>query len=269
MIDGRIAERRREVRQERQRRRRRRTLLVLLTLAIVAALIVIERSTLVALDEVRVVGAERLTEEEVRASAGLELGTSTLRLRLGEAEERVAALPLVAAVEAQRRDPLTVEIAIQERVPALAVVGGGTAVLVDREGMVMVEEELSGLPVVELSGTPPTPGERVAAHPALANAHAAWRGLSGPLRAQVVRYVADAEDQLTLQLERGIEVRFGRAERVDEKVRALGRILEDVGATPIHAIDVRAPRAPVVVPLDAAPDDEGTPGEQGAEAPPG
>jgi hypothetical protein len=42
-------------------------------------------------------------------------------------------------------------------------------------------------------------------------------------------------------------VRFGRAERVDEKVRALGAILGDVGDSPVTVIDVRAPSAPVVI----------------------
>ena len=250
MIDGRIAERRREVRQERQRRRRRRTLFALLVVATLAALVAIERSALVALDEVRVVGTERLTEDEVREAAGLELGTSTLRLRLPTAEAQVAELPLVASADAQRVDPLTVEIEVRERQPSLIAVGDATSVLIDREGIVLIEEELDGLPVIELSTSPPPPGSDVQEDEALANAHAVWQGLSGPLRAEVVRYVAPDVEGLVLMLDRGIEVRFGSAERIDEKVRALGAILEDVGETPIAAIDVRAPRAPVVVPPD-------------------
>lgn len=250
MIDGRIAERRREVRQERQRRRRRRTLFAVLFLAILAALIVIERSPLVALEEVRVAGTERLTDAEVREAAGLELGTSTLRLRLSSAEEQVTDLPLVASADAQRVDPLTVQIEVQERRPSLVAVGDGTSMLVDREGVVLVEEQVDGLPVIELSTAPPEPGANVREDDALANAHAVWRGLSGPLRAEVVRYLAPDVEGLVLVLDQGIEVRFGSAERIDEKVRALGAILVDVGDTPIAAIDVRAPRAPVVVPPD-------------------
>lgn len=248
MIDGRIAERRREVRRERQRQRRRRTLFVVLLLAILAALFAIERSALVALDEVRVVGTERLTADQVREAAGLELGTSTLRLRLSNVEQQVTDLPLVAVADAQRLDPLTVQIEVQERQPSLVAVGDGTSVLVDREGVVLIEEQLDGLPVVELSAAPPQPGNDVGDDAALENAHAVWRGLSGPLRAEVVRFLAPDVEGLVLVLDRGIEVRFGSAERIDEKVRALGAILVDVGHTPIAAIDVRAPRAPVVVP---------------------
>ncbi len=249
MIDGRIAERRQAVRQERQRRRRRRTLTVVLVLVVLALLAVIERSPLVALDEVRIRGVERLTEDEVRDAAALELGTSTLRLGLRRVEQRVETLPLVGEVSASRLDPLTVEIAVEERQPVLAATGGGRSVLIDREGVVLIEEAGGDLPEIALAERPPSPGAQVTDQADLANAFAVWRGLSGPLRAEVTRYVARGSDDLTLELRRGIDVRFGRAERVDEKVRALGRVLEDVGTTPIEAVDVRAPRAPVVIPL--------------------
>lgn len=248
VIDDRIAERRREVRQERQRRRRRRTLILAAVLALVAVFVVIERGPLVALDEVRVTGHDRLSEEEIRAAAGLELGTSTLRLRLRQVAARVEGLPLVATAEATRVDPLTVAIRVEERRPVLGATGDDRQVLVDREGIVLVEEDLPGLPRIALTGPPPEPGRTVQDDPALANAFAVWRGLSGPLRAEVIRYEAASDRDLVLVLERGIDVRFGRAERVDEKVRALGRVLEDVGTEPIAAIDVRAPRAPVVIP---------------------
>jgi cell division protein FtsQ len=247
MIDNRIAERRREVRQERQRRRRRRTFVVALVLIVIAGLVVIERSQLVALDEVRVTGTDRLSEDEVLDAAALELGTSTLRLRLGAVAERVTRLPLVAEAHVRRADPLTVEIEVEERVPALMAVGDGTAVLIDREGIVLIEETLETVPEIVLRDPPPQPGAQVDEDAALANAFRVWRGLSGPLRAETTRYVADSGTELTLELAQGVEVRFGRAERIDEKVRALGRILEDVGDTPIEAIDVRAPRAPVVI----------------------
>jgi hypothetical protein len=64
----------------------------------------------------------------------------------------------------------------------------------------------------------------------------------------VVRYDAAGVDDLVLRLESGIAVRFGRAHRIDEKVRALGVILEDIDDAEISEIDVRAPSSPVVVP---------------------
>jgi cell division protein FtsQ len=247
MIDERIAERRRQVRGERRRGRLRRTVTVIVVLLLAVAVVLVERSALVGLEEVEVVGTARLDPDTVLDAADLTLGTSTLRLRLGAVEERVEALPLVRDASARRLDPLTVRIAVRERQPVLNVVAGRQAVLVDRDGIVLAEGQVDGLPVIRLQDAPPAPGEEVTATPALANAHATWRSLSGPLRAEVERYEADGPDELSLVLRSGVEVRFGRADRVDEKVRALGAVLDDVGVADVAIIDVRAPGAPVVV----------------------
>ncbi len=246
VIDGRIAERRAEVRDERRRRRLRRTLAILVVVGVIAVLAVVERSALVGLEEVRVTGVQRLDAGEVRDAADLELGTSTLRLGLADAADRVTEIPLVRRVEARRLDPLTVEIAVEERRPALVAVGGGEQRLVDREGVVILEGGRDELVPIHLGDPPPPPGGVVGDDPALANAHAVWRGLSGPLRARVQRLDADGPDELWLHLDSEVQVRFGRAERIDEKVRALGAVLGDVGETPVEVIDVRAPSTPVV-----------------------
>ncbi len=254
MIDEKIAERRASVRDDRRRSRLRRTITLGVVLVLIAVLVAVERSALVGLEEVQVAGTERLTPDEVREAAALELGTSTLRLGLSSATDRVTALPLVRRAEAGRLDPLTVRIEIEERTPRIVAAGGDERRLLDAEGIVIDEVDAEGdaelvasLPEIHLPGAPPAVGERVEDDQTLANAHAAWSGLSGPIRAEVVRLDAAGPDELTLQLRAGIAVRFGRAERVAEKVRALGAVLEDIGDTPIEMIDVRAPRAPVVV----------------------
>lgn len=251
MVDERIAARRAEVRDDRRRRRLRRTILVvvLLVLAVVAALV--ERSSLVALAEVRVEGTHRLAPETVRTAADLELGTSTLRLPLDRARERVEQLPLVATAEVRRVDPLTVSIEVTERVPAAVVTHKRRSVLVDAEGVVVAEGSEEGLPAIRLPGEAlPDPGESIERAPAAANAHAALGALPGPVRALVDTYLARGPDELELQLVDGTRVRFGRAERVDEKARALGAVLEDLEGRTVAEIDVRAPGRPVVVPGD-------------------
>lgn len=252
MIDERIAERRAAVRDDQRRGRLRRTRRVVLLVLVLAALVALERSPLVGLEEVEVVGTERLEPSEVLDAAELELGTSTLRLGLGAVTERVEALPLVRDASAGRTDPLSVRIEVTERVPELVVTGDGDVRYLDREGIVIDElapgeQTIATLPVVALTGPPPAVGATVAIDPALANAHGVWSSLSGSLRAQVAVYRATGPDELTLELTSGVEVRFGRAERTDEKVRALGAVLDDIGDTPVATIDVRAPQAPVVI----------------------
>lgn len=243
-MNPRIAERRRRVRKGRQHRRLRRSSLVVVAAVIAITAVGIERSPLLGLVEVRVVGTDRLDRASAREAAGLELGTSSLRLDLDAVEARVEQLPLVATAVAQRADPLTVEIVVTERVPELQASDGLTTVLVDAEGIVIRRAAESGVPRVE-TRTLPKPGERVTQAPALANAQAIYQSLSGPLRALTDRYVAVGPDNLDLVLHDGTRVRVGRAERVDEKVRALGAVLEDLGEESVALIDVRAPNAPV------------------------
>jgi cell division septal protein FtsQ len=252
-IDDRIAARRAGVREDRRRARLARTLWVVALVVVLIGLVLIERSSLVALAELRVVGTQRLEPDEVRQASGLELGTSTLRLRLGRAAEQLEQeLVLVQTAEARRVDPLTVELIVTEREPVLVVVGEEERRYLDRDGIVIDEvaadeRPSASLPVIELPGPPPPVGATSEDDPTLDNAREAWRGLSGSLRAEVEHYRAAGPDELTLTLRSGVDVRIGRAVRMDEKVRALGAVLADIGDVPVAQIDVRAPSAPVVV----------------------
>lgn len=224
-------------------------MLVIVLLLLVVGILV-ERSSLVALDEVRVVGANRLTTDQVREAANLRLGTSTLRLRLDRAEARVEDLPLVAEADIRRVDPLTVEITVTEREPAMMVVAGNRAVLLDETGVLLLEGRDPDLVVIDVPAPTPLPalGERPGPDTALGNAVAFHQELSGPLRAEIVRYRASGPRDLEAELAGGVRAILGEAVRVDEKVRALGAVLEDLGTESVSAIDVRAPGAPVVIP---------------------
>lgn len=247
-VDQRIAERRREVRGERRRRRLRRTLTVLGLLVVLGVGYAIERSPLVELSEIRVEGTARIDPGEVLAVADLPLGTSTLRLDLAGAEARLEALPLVREAEASRVDPLTVRIVVHERAPVLVAAAGRASVLIDPEGVVIAPGRVEGLPVIVLPATTtlPAPGEEVAARPGLGAAFAIYRRLPTAILLRVARLAAHGPDDVDLLLDGGVQVRFGRASRIDEKVRALEAVLADVEGVAVTSIDVRAPATPVV-----------------------
>jgi cell division protein FtsQ len=251
-VDERIAERRREVRDERRRARLKRTLTVLALLVLAGIAYAVERSPLVALSEIQVTGAGRLDPDAVIAAADLELGTSTLRLDLGRAEERVAALPAVRTVEASRVDPLTVRITIEEREPVLVAVAGRQQALVDADGVVVAEGAEDGLLVVALpdGARLPPPGEEVTGLPALAAAHRVHRSLPAELRQRLVRLEARSAEEVDVRLRmpegEPVLVHLGRADRIDEKARALTAVLADIRDVEVAEIDVRAPATPVV-----------------------
>jgi cell division septal protein FtsQ len=137
-------------------------------------------------------------------------------------------------------------ITVVEREPVYSAVHRGEAVLVDRDGVIVDHGRDERLPVVRLATPAPGPGELVAAHAALANAHRVWTGLSGPLRSRVLEMRAPDEDGLELVLEDAPMVRFGRADLMEDKIRALGAILDDVVGSEVTLIDVRVPGFPVV-----------------------
>ena len=246
VVDERIAERRRRIKANERRRRLRRTIITGLVLLLLVAAVLVERSDLVALEEVRVEGTTRLDPTAVREAAALELGTSTLRLRLGAAEERVEQLPLVLRAEARRIDPLTVAISVVEREPFLVARSGTDAVLIDRRGKVIATGAEADLVAVQASAPLPAPGEHVRDHAWLDAVFRVATELPGPLRTRVARYDVDGEGDVLLHLDGGVRVRFGGANRLEEKARALGAVLEDVAQTPVELIDVRAPSSPVV-----------------------
>lgn len=251
-MDSWIAQRRREVRRGRRRGRVRRALFAAIVLALVGLAGWVEQSPLLGLSEVEVVGTRRLTPDAVRQATALPLGTSILRLRLGRARERVEALPLVRSATVRRSDPLSVRIEVDERRPIFVVATAGGAALVDGDGVVVATGAEEGLPVIATTApNPPTAGSTVAALPEANNAFAVASALPGPLRAEVVRYEARGPDDVDLVLASGLRARFGRAERIAEKARALGALLSELGASMAGAlVDVRVPTNPVLV--DAA-----------------
>lgn len=251
-IDDRIAARRRTVRADRRAVRRRRTVRVLVAVLVLAALVLVERSPLVGLESVTVTGVERLEVAQVRDVAQLEPGTSTLRLRLGAVERRVTELPLVASVTARRVDPLTVEIAVVERTPVFRTAGSDPHLL-DRAGTVIAPADGSvdvpdGLVELSIGGDPPQLGSTPGAGTATGSGVRVWRELTGPLRVEIEAVDVSGGGEVSLSLRTGVEVLIGRAERIDEKARALGAVLEDLDDTAVRRIDVTAPNRPAVTP---------------------
>lgn len=246
MVDERIAERRAEVRAARRRARLRRTLLGLVLIVLAGAAIWFEQSEHARVTAIDIEGLVRLDEETVLAASGISVGDRAARVRPSRVARSVEELTLSRSAAVTRRGLRTIVVEVREREPVYGVRYRAQAVLVDRDGVVIDRGSDARLPVVQLSGPPPEPGELVASQSALANAHRVWAGLSGPLRSRVVEFRAPDEDGLVLVLDSGLLVRFGRAEMLEEKIRAIGGLLDDIAGSAVTSIDVRVPSFPVV-----------------------
>jgi cell division septal protein FtsQ len=246
MVEERLAERRAEVRAARRRARLRRTLLVALLLVLLGVVAGFARSEHAQVRTLIVEGTVRLDADTVEEASGVVVGDSALLLWPPRVALALEELPLVRSAEVSRRRLRDVVLRVVERAPVYGVTYRGEPSLVDRDGIVVARGADPRLPTVRVRSAPPRAGESVAGHPALANAHRVWTGLSGPLRSRVVVMEAPDEDGLELVLDDGMVVRFGRAELVEEKIRALGAVLDDVAGTEVTLVDVRVPSFPVV-----------------------
>jgi cell division septal protein FtsQ len=241
VIDERFSHRRAQVRAGRRRARLRRTLIVGLLLTMMGVLAWSEQSGRIGLERITVEGLHRLEEDAVLALADIPPDASTLRVRARRIEREITALPLVRSAVVERTGMRAVRIVVDERRPVLVAQHRLTSVLLDRDGVIVDVGSVEGLPVVRLATRPPEVGETFAAHASLSNAYRAWMGLSGPLRTRVVEVRAPDRDRLEFVLDSGLRILFGRAERIEEKVRAIGAVLADIQDADISRIDVRVP----------------------------
>lgn len=243
-VDPRFRARRIAVRKDAGRKRLKRLLLLVLVAVVALAGVVVLRSPVLDVDEVVVVGTARLDPERVRAEAGVDIGTPILLADLGDAADRIGALPWVATVEVTRDLPGRVDITVQEREPVAVVSGGGTAVLVDVDGRVLEEvPAVAGAYVqVVTAEAPPAPGRVL--DPEL---HTAV-GLAGRLRVNPPGAVAAVhlEPSLRLQLVEGGVVDLGDTSALDAKVEAFRTVHARVDRACLATIDITVPTHPVV-----------------------
>jgi cell division protein FtsQ len=252
VTDPRISRRRRAV--ERSKRRRIATVA-----GIVAALAgigwVALASPLLAVDEVRVVGAKHTTPEEVAQVTGLGPEDNLLLLSTGEVAERTETLPWVRSAEVDRMLPGIVRVRIVERVPAMIVSLGAARWTIDAKGFVLesgaVTEEL---PILGGAETGDIEVGAQLTTPEIQDALKAFRSMSKKIRMKIVAVVAPSFERISFSLADGTLIRFGAAERLDAKNQVLEALLSrlhEQGRVAAY-IDVRVPTSPAVAPRTAA-----------------
>lgn len=200
-----------------------------------------------AVDRIEVKGAPpELSREVARVTRDL-LGRSLVAVDAEQVEGRLRALPAVAGVTVDRAFPDTIVIKIAPERPVAVVRRGRSAWLATGAGKVIREIEIGTerhLPrlwlargvTIRVGGV--VPAGLIPAARALAEAHTA--GLGGRVKA-----VRLANDELTLVLRHGLELRLGRVADVGMKLAIAREVLElvDVGTTAY--IDVSVPQRPV------------------------
>lgn len=265
--DPRISRRRRAV----ARSKRRRILTVLgSTVALGGLAWVALASPLLAVDEVKVVGAEHTTAEDVTVAAGLGPDDNLLLLSTSEVEQKTETLPWVRSAEVDRMLPGIVRVRIVERVPAMVVSLGAARWTIDARGYVLDSGVVGeGLPILGGAETGDIEVGAQLTTPEIQDALKAFRSMSKKLRSKIVAVVAPSFERISFSLSDGTLIRFGAAERLEAKNQVLDALLAKLRQQGRSAayIDVRVPTSPAVAPRTSVVTPQVTPSASPSPSP--
>lgn len=193
-------------------------------------------SPLLTVRQVQVTGEERVAAQEVLDAAGVPLGVPLSRLDMDGIRGRVEAIRAVAAADVQRRPPYTVRISVTERLATAVVRTPSGYELVDDRGVrfAPVAQPPDDLPMLATRVAQPSPY-------VLERATAVLRALPAAVRGRVASVNADSPYDVSLRLDRGVQVVWGGPEESEHKAAVLAALMR----RPAKVYDVSVPTAPV------------------------
>ncbi|MDA8099273.1 MAG: FtsQ-type POTRA domain-containing protein [Nitrospiraceae bacterium] len=196
-------------------------------------------------------GIRRLSDDEVKAIAGLFTKKNIFRVDLGEAQRRALANPWVKEARVERSLPNRVSIVFTERTPRAVLAAANGRFLIDIDGVVIVpqgQEATADLPTVAVRdwrAAPRNPVTTEAAGSALEllqelDARGGWDRGGVTVR-------ADAPESITI-VYADHEFRVGTG-NYPEKLRRIGEVVSDMNRRELAYayVDVRADRQVAVL----------------------
>jgi len=230
-------------------RARVRTLVIATaTLVVVAAAgLWLRDSSLVAVEHVRVTGANGSDGPAIRralSAAAREM--TTLHVREGSLRDAVSAYPIVKDLRVSAHPLHGLSIAVIEHAPAAVLLAGDSRVAVAADGTVLRKVHLDGLPLVPTRGLPG--GQRLRDRQALGAVVLAGFAPVG-LRGLITRIRSGGRDGLRADMQGGLRIVFGSRTRLAAKWAAAARVLADPKAAGAAYLDVRVPERPVAGPF--------------------
>ena len=195
--------------------------------------------------DVSIEGAHHVAVDAVVAATGL-VGAQAFTASAARARDRLVHLPAVRDARVEIRIPDRARVVLSERVPiARWVAGGGVEWFVDSEGVLFSSLDPRAAPEIRVTDEqkPRQAGDRL--DPALVDAATKLARLGpGDLRADATSprvVLAAGATGLVLRVAAGWEIRFGGAERIDDKIANVRRFLRDNPLRKLDYVDVRSP----------------------------
>ncbi|MGX5680563.1 FtsQ-type POTRA domain-containing protein [Schumannella luteola] len=230
-----------EVRRFTRRTRNRRVALAAVAgtvVTLIGLVLTAVYSPILALRQVRVDGASRVSADEIVAAVDGQLGTPLALLDFTEIEKELGAFPLIRSYVTQTLPPDTLVIQIVERQPvgSVAAPAGGFE-LVDPAGIVLQQspERIPGVPLIDLAGG-------TVSDPAFDAAVEVLLALPPTLLAQVDTISAHTQDDVALVLTGvGQRVKWGSADESARKATLLAALIAVTDPAQAGEFDVSAP----------------------------
>ena len=188
-------------------------------------------SSLLTVQEVRVLGAVEVSADSVRQAAAVPAGIPLARLDTAGIAARVGALPRVASVEVRRGWPHVVVVVVTERQPLAVTRDGSSYTYLDATGARFgsLGAVPAGMALVAASSDT-----------SMTSALGVTSALPAALRARVATVTARTRDDVVLRLSDGTTVQWGSPDQSARKAVVLAALLK-VKAT---FYDVSAPDLP-------------------------
>jgi cell division septal protein FtsQ len=194
--------------------------------------------------DVAIEGAHHVTVDAVVTASEL-LGAQSFTASTARARDRIVKLPAVRDARIEIRIPDQARVILSERVAVARWISGGSEWFVDAEGVLFSSLDPRGAPEVRVTDEQKTrqAGDRL--DPALVDAATKLARL-GPadLRPDATSprvVLAAGATGLVLRVAGGWEIRFGGAERIDDKIALARRFLRDNQQRKLDYVDVRSP----------------------------
>jgi cell division septal protein FtsQ len=217
-----------------------------IAIACAAALLIVALADLARVEEVVVVGAKHVSRDAARSQSGLD-GVPTFLASAADARAQLRTLPAVRDARVEILLPSTARITLVEREAVGRWIGSDSVEwFIDANGVLFPSIDRTGAPDLRVfdERAPGSAGERIDP-PALVEAALRLAALApGELRGDAtdLRIVMTAgASGLVLRTGAKWEVRFGSADRFDEKLSLAKRFLRDNPARRLDYVDVRSP----------------------------
>ena len=217
----------------------------MIALACAAALVVVAFADLARVEEVVVVGARHVSRDAARSESGLD-GVPTFLASAADARNQLRTLPALRDARVEILLPSTARVTLVERVAVGRwIASDNVEWFIDASGVLFPSIDRTAAPDLRVRDERGrrSAGERIDP-PALVAAALRLAALApGELRSDAtdVRVVMTAgTNGLVLRTGGGWEIRFGTADRFDEKLSLAKRFLRDNPTRRLDYVDVRS-----------------------------